>query len=66
MFHPKAAEYYILLKCTRSIFQDQLHLGPQSNLGKFKKTGIASSIFSKHNDMRLEINYKKKTQTLGS
>ena len=28
---------------------------------KFKKTEIISSIFSDHNAMRLDINYKKKT-----
>ena len=35
-------------------------LGHKSNLGKFKKTEIISSIFSDH-VMRLVINYKKKT-----
>ena len=36
------------------------------SLGKFKKIEIISSIFSDHNAMRIEINYKKKkikTQT---
>ena len=33
----------------------------KSNLSKFKKTEIISSIFSDHNVMRLGINYKKKT-----
>ena len=36
-------------------------LGHKSNLSKFKKTEILSSIFSNHNTMRLVINYKKKT-----
>ena len=35
-------------------------LGNKSNLSKFKKTEIVSSIFSDHNAMRLEINYLKK------
>ena len=35
-------------------------LGHKSNLGKFKKTEIVSSIFSDHNTMILDINYKKK------
>ena len=35
-------------------------LGHKSNLSKFKKTEILSSIFSNHNAMRLDINYKKK------
>ena len=36
-------------------------LGHKSNLSKFKKTEIISSIFSDHNTMRLDISYKKKT-----
>ena len=32
----------------------------KSNLSKFKKTEIISSIFSDHNTMRLDINYRKK------
>ena len=35
-------------------------LGHKVSLGKFKKIEIILSIFSDHNDMRLEINYKKK------
>ena len=35
--------------------------GHKTNLSKLKKTEIISSIFSHHNAMRLEINYKKKT-----
>ena len=36
-------------------------LGHKSNLSKFKKIEIVSSIFSDHDAMRLDINYKKKT-----
>ena len=36
-------------------------LAHKSNLSKFKKIEIVSSIFSKHNAMRLDLNYKKKT-----
>ena len=35
-------------------------LGHKLNLSKCKKIEIISSIFSNHNDMRLDINYKKK------
>ena len=35
-------------------------LGRTSSLSKFKKMEIVSSIFSYHNTMRLDINYKKK------
>ena len=36
-------------------------LGQKSSLRKFKKIEIVSSIFSDHNAMRLEMNYRKKT-----
>ena len=36
-------------------------LGHKESFNKFKKIEIISSIFSIHNTMRLEINYKKKT-----
>ena len=35
-------------------------LGHKSNLSKFKKIEIISSIFSDHNAMRLDISYKEK------
>ena len=35
-------------------------LGHKTSLSKFKKIEIIPSIFSDHNTMRLEINYKKK------
>ena len=35
-------------------------LGHKSSLGKLKKTEFVSSIFSDHNAMRLEINYREK------
>ena len=35
-------------------------LGHKISLNKFKKIKIVSSIFSNHNGMKLEINYKKK------
>ena len=36
------------------------NLGHKSSLSKFKKIEIVSSIFSDHNAMRVDINYKKK------
>ena len=36
-------------------------MGHKSNLSKFKKIEIVSSIFSGYSDVRLDINYKKKT-----
>ena len=60
-FYPNAEEY-IFLSSTHGTFSSIDHiLGHKSNLSKFKKIEIASSIFSNHNAMRLDINYKKKT-----
>ena len=60
-FHPNAEEY-IFLSSTHGTFSSIDHiLGHKSNLSKFKKTEIVSSVFSDHNAIRLEINYKKKT-----
>ena len=38
-------------------------LGYKTGLSKFNKIEITSSIFYKHNAMRLEISYKKKNCT---
>ena len=59
-FHPNAEEYFIL-KCIWNILQDTHILGHESNLSTFKKIEVISSIFSGHNAMRLDINYKEKT-----
>ena len=60
-FHPKAEEYTFFSSAHRTFSRIDHILGHKSNLGKFKKTEIISSIFSDHNIMRLEINYRKKT-----
>ena len=36
-------------------------LGHKSSLGKFKKIEIIPSIFSDHNAVRLDLNYRRKT-----
>ena len=59
-FHPNAEEY-TFFSSAHGIFSRIDHiLGHKSNLTKFKKIAIVSSIFSNHNTMRLDINYKKK------
>ena len=40
------------------------HLESQSNLNKLKEIEIISSIFSDHNTMRLDIDYREKKTTL--
>ena len=60
-FHPNAEEYTFLSSAHRTLSRIDHILGHKSNLSKFKKIEIISSIFSNHNAMRLHINYKKKT-----
>ena len=60
-FHPNAEEYTFFSSAHGTISRMDHILGHKSNLSKFKKIEIASSIFSDHNAMRLDINYKKKT-----
>ena len=59
-FHPNAEEY-TFFSSTHGTFSRIDHiLGHKSNLSKLKKTEIVSSIFSDHNAMRLDFNYRKK------
>ena len=59
-FHPKAEEYTFFSSAHGTFSRIDHILGHKSNLGKFKKIEILSSIFSDHNAMRLEINYREK------
>ena len=59
-FHPNAEEY--TFSNAHGTFSRIDHiLGHKSNLSKFKKIEIVSSIFYDHNARRLDTNYKKKT-----
>ena len=56
-FHPNAEHTFF--SSTHGTFSRIDHiLGHKSNLSKFKKVEIVSSIFSNHNTMRLDINYR--------
>ena len=60
ILHPNA-EKYTFFSSTHGTFSRWDHiLDHESNLSIFKKIEIISSIFSKHNAMRLDINDKKK------
>ena len=59
-FHPNAEEYTFFLSAHGAFSRIDHILGHKSNLSKFKKIEIISSIFSDHNAMREDINYKKK------
>ena len=58
-FHPKVAEYTFFSGAHRMFSRTDHILGHKSSFGKLKKTEIVSIIFSDHNAMRLEINYRK-------
>ena len=60
-FHPNAEEYTFFSSAHGTFSRTDHILGHKSNLSKLKKTEIISSIFSDHNAMKLDINYKKKS-----
>ena len=60
-FHPNAEEYTSFSSAHGTFSRIDHILGHKSSLSKFNKTEIISSIFSNHNAMRLNINYKEKT-----
>ena len=57
-FYPNAEEYTFSSALGTFIRIDHI-LGHKSNLSKFKRIEIISSIFSDHNAMKLDISYKK-------
>ena len=59
-FHPKTADYTLFTSAHRTFSRIDHILGHKLSLCKFKKTEIISSVFSNHNPMRLEINYRGK------
>ena len=60
-FHSKITEYTFFSSAHGTFSRIHHILGHKSNLGKFKKIEIVSSLFSDHNAMRLDINYRKKS-----
>ena len=58
-FHPKTADYTCFSSAHTASRIDHI-LGHKSSLSKFKKIEIISGIFSDHNAMRSEINYREK------
>ena len=59
-FHPNTEEYTFFSSAHGTFSRIGHILGHKSNLSKFKKIEIISSIFSDHNVMRLDISYKEK------
>ena len=60
-FHPKTINFTLFSSVHKSFSRIDHILGHKSSLGKFKKTEIIPSIFSDHNAVRLDVNYRRKT-----
>ena len=58
-FHPNAEEHTFFSRAPETFSRLDHILDHKSNISKFKKIDIVSSIFSDHNAMRLDIYYKK-------
>ena len=58
-FHPKTMNFTFFSSAHVTFSRIDHILGHNSSLGKFKKVKIISSIFSDHNVVRLDINYRK-------
>ena len=61
-FHPQTADYTYFSNVHGMFSRIDHMLGHKISLNTFKKIEIISSIFSNHNDMKLEINHKKNTE----
>ena len=59
-FHPKTMNFTFFSRAHGTFSRIDHILGHKSSLGKFKKLEIISSIFSDHNAVRLDVNYRKK------
>ena len=60
-FHPNAEEYTFFSSAHGTFSRIDHILGHKSHLSKFKKIEIILIIFSDHNTMTVDINYKNET-----
>ena len=60
-FYPKTMNFTFFSSARRTFSRIDHILGYKSSLGKFKKIEIIPSIFSDHNVVRLDLNYRRKT-----
>ena len=59
-FYPKTMNFTFISSAHRIFSRIDHILAHKSSLGKFKKIEIIPSIFSDHNAVRLDVNYRKK------
>ena len=60
-FHPKTMNFTFFSSAHGTFSRIDHTLGHKSSLDKFKKIEIIPSIFSDHNALRLELNYRRRT-----
>ena len=60
-FHPKTMNSIFFSSAHGTFSRIDHILGHKSSLGKFKKTEIIPNLFSNHNAVRLDVNYRRKT-----
>ena len=60
-FHPKTMNFTFFSSAHGTFSRIDHILSHKSSLGKFKKIEIIPSIFSDHNAVRLDLNYRRKT-----
>ena len=58
-FHPKKMNFTFFSSAHGNFSRIDNTLGHKSSLGKFKKIEIIPSIFSDHNEVRLDVNYQE-------
>ena len=59
-FHPKTMNFTFFSSAHGTFFRIDHILGHKSSLGKFKKIEIIPSVFSDHDAIRLDLNYRRK------
>ena len=59
-FHPKTMNFTFFSSANGTFSRIDHILDHKSNLDKFKKIEIIPSIFSDHNALRLDLNYRRK------
>ena len=65
-FHPKTMNFPFSSSAHRTFSRIDHILGHKSSLGNFKKIEIIPSILSDHNAVRLDLNYKRKTNKISN
>ena len=59
-FHPKTMNFIFFSSAHETLSRIDHILDHKSSLGKFKKIEVIPSIFSDHNAVRFDVNYRKK------